>query len=115
MAFEQTVQVPGDDRIFTLSDQLKKYTLRDLGFMETNAGGFSLERPLDPAAGLAKSIKLRVLINKQLNGFKMGTVNPSGTGNVNIYTNANHDELVEQYGYQIDNLIERHVIAVQTK
>ncbi|HAT55492.1 MAG TPA: cysteine desulfurase [Lactobacillus sp.] len=115
MAFEQTVQVPGDDRVFTLSQQLKKYTLRDLGFKETNAGGFSLERPLDPAAGLAGSIKLRVQVNKNLDGFKMSTVNPSGTGNVNIFTNGNHEVLVEQYGYQIDNLIERQVIAVQTK
>ncbi|GKT03559.1 DUF1831 domain-containing protein [Furfurilactobacillus sp. WILCCON 0119] len=111
MAFGKTVTVTGDSTTYGLSDQIKKYTLRDLGFTQTNAGGFSLERPLDPAAGVADSIKLRVLIGKNLDVFKMSTVNPSGTGNVNIFTNANHDVLVEQYGYQVANLVERNVLT----
>ncbi|GEK27939.1 DUF1831 domain-containing protein [Furfurilactobacillus siliginis] len=111
MAFATEVQVSGDAHTYQLSPEIKKYTLRDLGFAETNAGGFVLERPLDPRAGLARSIKLRLLVNKDLTGFKLNTVNPTGTGNVNIFQNTNKDVLVEQFGYQMDNLIERKVLV----
>lgn len=110
MAFQQEVQVAGDPQVYALSAELKRYTLRDLGFRETNAGGFLLERPLDASVPLARAIKLRMLVNKDLSGFKLSTVNPSGTGSVNIFTNANAAVLTEQYQFQINDLIERKVL-----
>ena len=48
MAFTEVNQIKGDNQKYRLSPEIKKYSLRDVGFMETKTGKFELERSLDP-------------------------------------------------------------------
>ena len=41
MAYEKQVQLKGDSRRFGLAATIKKYTLRDTGFVPTKAGPIS--------------------------------------------------------------------------
>lgn len=40
MEFTKSVRLPGDADTYTLSPEVKKYTLTDLGFEETRRGNF---------------------------------------------------------------------------
>ena len=40
MEFTKSVRLPGDQDTYTLSPEVKKYTLTDLGFEETRRGNF---------------------------------------------------------------------------
>ncbi|MDT3394998.1 MAG: DUF1831 domain-containing protein, partial [Bacillota bacterium] len=43
-----TATVLGSTVQYRLNPAVKKYTLRDVGFVPTNNGNFQMERPLDP-------------------------------------------------------------------
>ena len=48
MEFTKTVQISGDKDKYTISPEIKKYALLDLGFEQTNRGNFEyLGRSLD--------------------------------------------------------------------
>ncbi len=48
MAYATTAKILGDTTTYQLSPNVKKYSLRDTGFIETKGGKFQLERSLDP-------------------------------------------------------------------
>ena len=48
MAYGQKSKLQGDTRTFELSPEIKRYSLRDVGFAESKGGKFTLERSLDP-------------------------------------------------------------------
>ena len=50
MAYATTAKILGDTTTYQLSPNVKKYSLRDTGFIETKGGKFQLERSLDPAS-----------------------------------------------------------------
>ncbi len=80
MAFNKTVTLQGDSTAYTISSNVKKYTLKDLGFQETKVGNFSLKRSLDPKSPFNPSIELKVMINSTLDGFKMAAVASKARG-----------------------------------
>ncbi|MBO8441043.1 MAG: cysteine desulfurase [Firmicutes bacterium] len=110
MAFLKECSVLGDVNKYELSNNIKKYSLRDVGFILTNAGGFLLERSLEPDKGINHSIKFKILVNKSLDGFKMNNVSSSGNSEINIFTHKDADLLIEQYNYQINELIDREIL-----
>ena len=55
MAFKQQVSIPGD-ATYQISQDIKKYTLGDLGFITNNAGAYVLHRSLEPEKALANAI-----------------------------------------------------------
>ena len=46
MAYGQKAKLQGDTRTFELSPEIKRYSLRDVGFVESKGGKFTLERYL---------------------------------------------------------------------
>lgn len=109
MAFEKQVKVVGDSETYVISPAIKKYTLRDLGFEISKRGTFTFERSLDPNSPYKAAAKLKIVVNEDLTGFKMNTVNASGTIAMNIFTNARADEFSTQYHYILDEMVERGV------
>ncbi|KIS03073.1 DUF1831 domain-containing protein [Paucilactobacillus wasatchensis] len=109
MAFEKRVQVIGDTDTYSISPAIKKYTLRDLGFEVSKRGSFTFERSLDPSSPYKAAAKLKIVVNDDLTGFKMNTVNASGTGTMNIFTSTRTDEFVTQYHYVLAEMIDRGV------
>ncbi|GAK47199.1 hypothetical protein LOSG293_030380 [Secundilactobacillus oryzae JCM 18671] len=113
MAFATEVTDLGDQKTYVLSQNVKKYTLKDLGFVESKVGNFSLERSLDPESPYQQSIKLKMMVAKDLGSFKLSTVSANGLQRVNIFKNENHAKLVEQFGHLIELLEEREVLEVR--
>ncbi len=110
MAFEEVVTVPGDPQKYRLNVAVKRYALLDLGFVRNNAGAYVMERSLQPMKGLAKAIKLKVVVNQDLTGIKIKTVNPVGTAKVNIFNLADNGALLELYHYYLDELVTREIL-----
>ncbi|MHC9532841.1 DUF1831 domain-containing protein [Dellaglioa sp. BT-FLS60] len=110
MAFEKSVQLLGDTATYELSLNVKKYTLRDLGFAETKAGNFQLERSLDPNSPFNQGIKVKIIVDKSLSGFKMSTTTANGLKAVNIFKDEDKKSETEQFNYVIGQLIDRDVL-----
>ena len=47
MQYERVVGLKGDKNQYAISDQIKEYTLLDLGFEKTKRGNFKYEGSLD--------------------------------------------------------------------
>ena len=113
MAFEKIVRVAGDQVTYVFNEALKKYALSDTGFVQNNAGAYVMQRSLEPDKGLAKAIKLKVIVDKNLSGVKIKTINPTGTANVNIFKNESQKELVTLYRFYLDELVNRDILQVE--
>ena len=109
MAYVKAAKVNGHTQVYTLGDSVKKYTLKDLGFIETKAGNFSLERSLNPNTPFAEGFKLKLTVNKSLDGFKMAITTPNGLQKINIFKGPETKDSVEQFRFLMDNLITREV------
>ncbi|MCW0952635.1 DUF1831 domain-containing protein [Weissella ceti] len=112
MAFETTVTVPGDKQTYIFNPNMRKYALTDLGFITNNAGTYVMERALQPMKGLQASIKLKVMVDKNLTGIKIKTMNPAGNDRVDIFKNPDNAEMVELYNYYLNELVSRDVIKI---
>ncbi|MFL1695269.1 DUF1831 domain-containing protein [Weissella kandleri] len=112
MAFEKAVQLLGDTVTYRFNPNLKKYALSDTGFVQNNAGAYVMQRALEPSKGLNQSIKLKIVINADLTGMKLKTINPSGNATVNIFKNSEQAELVELLRYYLNELVERDILEV---
>lgn len=113
MAFETTVKVVGDSVTYRFNPQLKKYALGDTGFVTNNAGAYVMQRSLEPAKGLAKAIKLKVVVDKDLSGVKIKTVNPNGAAMVNIFNRKDNAEMIELYRFYLNELVEREILFAE--
>lgn len=112
MAFETTVTVPGDKNTYVFNPNMRKYALTDLGFVTNNAGTYVMERALQPMKGLQASIKLKVMVDKNLTGIKIKTMNPAGNDHVDIFKNSDNEEMVELYNYYLNELVSRDIISI---
>ena len=66
MEFTKTVQISGDKDKYTISPEIKKYALLDLGFEQTNRGNFEYLGSLDTDNPFKPVARLRILINNDL-------------------------------------------------
>lgn len=109
---QKQVKLLGDVRTFEISEQVKKYTLRDVGFMPTNKGGFQLERALDIKSPFNHAIKFKMTVDAELTGMKMAIVTADGLHNINIFKEEMHQPQRDQLNFIIDELVERQIIKV---
>lgn len=108
MAFNISNQLLGDDVTYKINPAIKRYTLTDFGFHKTSANNFMFERGIDvnnPYSG----IKLKLVFKGDLKTFKMSTVTANGLNKVNIFKNNNSDQLVEQFHFIMDSLVDKMV------
>jgi hypothetical protein len=111
MAYAKQAQLPGDKRIFSLDSAVKKYTLRDVGFVQSKGGKFILERPLDSSVAFAASVKLKITVSADLQTFKMTTTNGNGLREVNLFQKSD-PQILEQLEFSLKELQERKVLKL---
>ena len=109
MAYATTAKILGDTTTYQLSPNVKKYSLRDTGFIETKGGKFQLERSLDPASPF-KGFKLKIVVSADLKSFKMVTTTANGLKEVNIFKVKDTATNQEQLEYILADLVARNVI-----
>lgn len=108
MAFKQTAELVGFNRTFSVSPQVRPYTLRDNGFTETKGGNYMYKRPLD--VDHKQGLVLKVTIDNDLQGVKISTVNEKGLSAVNISKLDNNAMVVEKVNFIFDGFVDRDVL-----
>lgn len=109
MAFEKTASVLGSPVLYRMAPSVKKYLLRDNGFVETSSGNFQLIRPLDATPQSSEGFKLKITVAKDLETLKMSVTTPNGLKAVNIFKDSKHELSQEKLYFLMDSMIGRGV------
>lgn len=109
MQFQASQQLTGDPTTYQISDQIKQYQLIDLGFEKTRQGSFKYEGSLDRQNPFKPVAKLRIVINQDLTGFKMDTVNATGLQKINIFQMPRAEEFQTQLHFIMDEMVDREI------
>lgn len=110
MAFDKTTKLLGDQQAYTISQQIKKFSLKDVGFQETKNGNFILKRSLDPSSPYNAAVELKVTVNADLSGFKFAALAANGMREVNIFKMEKSAAYLEQFHYIMATLSDREII-----
>ena len=95
---------------YALSANVKKYTLKDTTFIENKVGNFEFNRMLEEIPNSGDGFLLKIIVSKDLSGFKLSVTDKSGLRNVNIFKNAS-DIIKEKFYFQMDALVNREVFT----
>ena len=71
MALAPTGSAQGDPMTYRIGSELKRFTLIDLGFVQTKNGNFQLQRSLDPNSPYTTANKLKMTVAKDLDKFQL--------------------------------------------
>lgn len=113
MPYSKSVRVAGDSQTYTISPEIKEYTLSDLGFETSRRGTFTYEGSLDRTSPFKPAAKLKIWITPEMDAFKMETVTGNGMSKINIFKGARSKEFVLQYHFILDEMVERHIFDRQ--
>ncbi|MDY3025132.1 DUF1831 domain-containing protein [Streptococcus pluranimalium] len=111
MAFEKSVGLKDCRYRYTIDPQIKKYTLKDLTFTENKVGHYELSRLLEEVPNSGNGFLLRIVIHKELTGFKLNITDPSGLRIVNIFKSEDHHILQDKFYFLMDSLVDRHIFT----
>ncbi|MCD2255294.1 DUF1831 domain-containing protein [Lactobacillus sp. CC-MHH1034] len=114
MALTTTAKVQGSPITYGLSPEVKRYTLRDTGFVPTRNGNFQLERPLNGDSPYAGGFKLKITVDKDLKKLKLSITDNSGLHPMNIFKDPSKTQaIIDQFNFVIQNLLDREVLAIK--
>ncbi|MDO1605282.1 cysteine desulfurase [Lactobacillus sp. YT155] len=102
-------QVTGDKQSYKISDKIKKYTLKDVGFTETNNGNFVFDRPIGDSPYDA-NFRLKISISKDFDKLRMSVTDMSGLTNIDISKLKDSEQMVELYQYILDDFVNREIL-----
>ncbi|MCA9760437.1 MAG: DUF1831 domain-containing protein [Streptococcus sp.] len=115
MAFQQTVALKDCDYIYHISPIVKKYTLRDNTFEVTKAGHYQLTRLLEEVPNSNQGFLLKIIINQDLQGFKINITDQFGLHLVNIFKAENNKVIQEKFYFLMDSLVDRDIFIKEGK
>ena len=108
---KRQAQVQGDQEVYELNPDVKKYSLLDAGFQETNKGSFRLEHPINGSSPYEARYYLRAMVNKDLDNLKLAITDKSGLHNINMFKIKDTDAEVSDYRYLMNFLKEKNVLV----
>ena len=100
MAFQTSVSLANCEYTYSLHPNIKKFTLRDNTFAESKVGNYELSRLLETVPNSGNGFLLKIIVNKDLNGFKINITDKSGLRLVNIQ---------QKFYFLMDSLVERNI------
>ena len=111
MAFETSVSLKDCRFRYTISDKIKKYTLRDNTFAVTKVGNYELSRLLEEVPNSGNGFLVKIIVNKDLTAFKINITDKSGLRLVNIFSNPDLHIIQEKFYFLMDSLVERDIFT----
>ncbi|MDR0199259.1 MAG: DUF1831 domain-containing protein [Streptococcaceae bacterium] len=111
MAFTQSVKLPNCKYSYSISPNIKKFTLRDTTFAPQANGTFIFSRMLEVAPNSGEGFLMKVTVNADLSGFKLSITDKSATRNVNIFTGKTDPIIVEKFYFQMQLFVDRDVFT----
>lgn len=109
MAFQKTVALTDCRYTYEIDERIRKYTLLDNTFMQTKVGNFELTRLLEKVPNSNDGFLLKIIINKDLTGFKINITDQSGLRLVNIFKKEEHEMIREKFYFLMTSLVERNI------
>ena len=97
MAFEKEITLENCLYSYAISDNIKKYTLRDTTFSQNRIGNYELTRLLEKVPNSGDGFPLKITINEDLTGFKLSITDKSGLRFVNIFKSEDNKILQEKF------------------
>jgi hypothetical protein len=95
---------------YSISPNIKKYTLRDTTFIPNKLGAYEFSRMLEVAPNSGDGFLLKIIVNPELTGFKLSVTDKSGLRAVNIFKNAD-PIIVEKFYFQMQLFVDREVFT----
>ncbi|MGT2935972.1 DUF1831 domain-containing protein [Streptococcus castoreus] len=109
MAFEKDIHLKDCKYRYQISPKIKKYTLRDTTFSQTKIGHYQLTRLLEKVPNSGEGFPLKIIINKDLDSFKLVITDQSGLRLVNIFKSKDNKILQDKFYFLMDSLVERDI------
>ena len=103
MAFEKSIHLADCKYRYTISSNVKKFTLRDTTFVQNKIGHYELHRLLEKVPNSGEGFPLKITINK------LSITDKSGLRNINIFKNEDHHILQEKFYFLMQSLVDRQV------
>lgn len=104
------VTVPGLEGEFSLHPDVKRYTLRDNGFMESKNGKFRLERSLGEFVADTNSPLLKITVDKNIETLKISTTNSKGLKKLDMSNNDRYAENREKAQTILEGLVDENIL-----
>lgn len=111
MAFTTSVTLKNCDYTYSISPVIKKYTLRDNTFEQTPVGHYQLTRMLEEIPNSNQGFLLKIIINKDLTGFKINITDKSGLHLVDIFKADGNAVIQEKFYFLMDSLVDRDIFT----
>ncbi|SKA08343.1 Putative amino acid metabolism [Pilibacter termitis] len=111
MAFTKEATVEGSTVKYALNPSVKRFTLRDNGFVETQSGNFQLIRPIEATPQSKEGFKLKITVNRELTMFKMSITTADGLRAVNIFKSEDLKLNQDKFYFLMDGMIDRGVFV----
>lgn len=109
MAFEKQATLKGAKYLYTLTPTVKKFTLKDNGFVETKSGNFQLIRPIEATPQSSEGFRLKITVSSDLKLFKMSITAQDGLRSVDLFKTDKHQLNQEKFYFLMDGMIDRGV------
>lgn len=111
MSKQATFNFPGDKKEYSLHPNVKRYTLRDHGFIETKNGNFQYERPLSNVITDKTAPVLKMTVYKNFDRVRVSIVaGEKSAKKVNIFSNENMTEEREMLSFIINEFKEAEIL-----
>lgn len=111
MAFQSLIHLKDCRYTYSISPNIKKYTLRDTTFEETKVGNYQLERFLEEVPNSGEGYLLKIIINPSLDGFKLNITDKSGLRLVNLFKEGSNTVIQEKFYFLMDSLVDRDIFV----
>ena len=110
MAFEKSIHLADCKYRYTISSNVKKFTLRDTTFVQNKIGNYELHRLLEKVPNSGEGFPLKITINKDLTGFKLSITDKSGLRNINIFKNERFSFFMLFSPFYYLNYVFQHIL-----
>ncbi|MDR3156561.1 MAG: DUF1831 domain-containing protein [Lactobacillales bacterium] len=110
MSFEIEATLPGSKYKYRLTDKVKRFTLRDNGFIETKAGNFQFLRPLEATPQSKEGFLLKIMVDKGIKKFKLSTTSKDGMRAINIFKDEKNKLIQDKFYFLLEGLVDRGVL-----
>lgn len=111
MAFEPSVALKDCRYSYQINPTVKKFTLRDNTFEVKKAGHYQLSRILEEVPNSNQGFLLKIIINSDLNGFKINITDQTGLRLVNIFKENGNKVIQEKFYFLMDSLVDREIFT----
>ncbi|MGT2666162.1 DUF1831 domain-containing protein [Streptococcus rifensis] len=109
MAFDKKVTLKNCPYTYEIDSQIRKYTLLDNTFLQNKLGNFELTRLLEEVPNSGEGFLLKIIINKDLDGFKINITDKSGLRIVDIFKPSANTIIQQKFFFLMDSLVERNI------